>query len=259
MVALIALALLALDPAFVKATVEEIGALISHEYFDPKVGAEVDAALKQSLAAGRYADAPTIRCWRRCQSRPIRDDARQAPEPRGAARRAGRARAIGAAGRGVARAGSAARQRRRARRRDSAGQRRLSRSLVLLSTRGGTRRDRGGDARCWRGTDALIIDMRVNSGGSPGTSALLVSYLLDPPGLPLFDIVHRAPLPPDHYATETVPAGGSDLTHPVFVLTRGQHRSRPPKGSRSCCRSDIARRSSARSPPARPTRGGRTA
>src|SRR3954447_11756219 len=58
MLALIALLFgLALDPAFVKATAESIGTTISQEYFDPKVGAEVDAALKRSLADGRYAGA----------------------------------------------------------------------------------------------------------------------------------------------------------------------------------------------------------
>ena len=46
---------LTLDPAFVRSTVESLGAVISREYFDPKVGREVEAALEQSLAAGRYA------------------------------------------------------------------------------------------------------------------------------------------------------------------------------------------------------------
>src|SRR5262245_58934320 len=41
------------------------------------------------------------------------------------------------------------------------------------------------------GADALIIDMRANGGGSPGTVALLMSYLFDEPDLPLFDIVPR--------------------------------------------------------------------
>ena len=55
--AVLLLLLFALDPAFVKTTVESIGAMISKEYFDPTVGAAVDTALKRSLAEGRYADA----------------------------------------------------------------------------------------------------------------------------------------------------------------------------------------------------------
>ena len=61
--------------------------------------------------------------------------------------------------------------------------------------------------------------MRANSGGSPGTVALFISYLLDAPDLPLFDILHRAPLPPDHYATEMTPPADRDAKRPVYVLT----------------------------------------
>lgn len=58
--------------------------------------------------------------------------------------------------------------------------------------------------------------MRANGGGSPGTVALLISHLLGPQ-VPLFDIVHRAPEPVEHYATEAVPS--PDLKRPVYVLT----------------------------------------
>ena len=36
-----------------------------------------------------------------------------------------------------------------------------------------------------RPTAALILDMRANGGGSPGTVALLMSYLFADPGMPL--------------------------------------------------------------------------
>src|SRR4051812_9549012 len=55
--AVLMLLLLALEPAFVKATVETLGATIGREYFDPKVAVEADAALKRSLDGGRYAAA----------------------------------------------------------------------------------------------------------------------------------------------------------------------------------------------------------
>lgn len=67
--------------------------------------------------------------------------------------------------------------------------------------------------------DALILDMRLNGGGSPATVALLASYLLEP-GLPLWDIAHRPPEPPDHYATVTV--SSHDAKRPVYVLTASQ-------------------------------------
>src|SRR6185436_15606625 len=48
---------LALNPAFVAATVESFGAMIRDAYFDPKIGAEIETALRQALARGRYAGA----------------------------------------------------------------------------------------------------------------------------------------------------------------------------------------------------------
>ena len=99
------------------------------------------------------------------------------------------------------------------------------------------------------------VDLRSNGGGSPSTVALLASYLLES-GLPLWDIAHRPPESPDHYATVTV--SSHDVKRPVYVLPR--RRPFPPaKGSPSSCRNAVARRLSARSPPVRPTRAGRTA
>jgi C-terminal processing protease CtpA/Prc len=66
--------------------------------------------------------------------------------------------------------------------------------------------------------DALIVDMRDNSGGSPGAVALLASYLFDTPALPLFDIVDRTGKQ-DTYATESTPLRGRNGTRPVYVLT----------------------------------------
>jgi hypothetical protein len=67
--------------------------------------------------------------------------------------------------------------------------------------------------------DALIIDMRANGGGSPGTIALLMSYLFDQPELPLFDIIPRDGAR-DTYKTEpasvALPRNGS---RPIWVLT----------------------------------------
>jgi C-terminal processing protease CtpA/Prc len=70
--------------------------------------------------------------------------------------------------------------------------------------------------------DALIIDMRRNGGGSPGTVVFLLGYLIDAPGAALFEIVHRPPEPPDRYALdETLPAE-RDGQRPIAVLTSAQ-------------------------------------
>jgi C-terminal processing protease CtpA/Prc len=64
--------------------------------------------------------------------------------------------------------------------------------------------------------DALILDMRENGGGSPGTVALLVSYLFEAPERPLFEIVTRSGAR-ETYHTEPVPT--RNAKRPVYVLT----------------------------------------
>ena len=69
-----------------------------------------------------------------------------------------------------------------------------------------------------RPTAALILDMRANGGGSPGTVALLMSYLFDDAGKPLFEIVPRTGTPEMYKTTEEAIAW-RDGKRPVFVLT----------------------------------------
>src|SRR5471032_65917 len=210
------LLLLALDPAFVKATVESIGTMISKEYFDPKVGAEVDATLRRSLADGRYAGADNDQVLALLVNRDLyaathdkhlnveaRRDVPAERERSAAQADASRALAV---------------------RRSNAGVRRLEvlpGNVGYLELTNFFRPEEAGDAiatamQSLAHADALIFDMRANGGGSPWTVALLVSYLLEP-GVPLWDITHRAPAEPDHYATVTVPS--HDVERPVYVLT----------------------------------------
>lgn len=69
--------------------------------------------------------------------------------------------------------------------------------------------------------DALILDMRENGGGSPETVALLMSYLLDEPGRPLFEIRPRTGTG-RLYLTESVSPGLRNGQRPVYVLTSNQ-------------------------------------
>ncbi len=66
--------------------------------------------------------------------------------------------------------------------------------------------------------DALILDLRENGGGSPGTVALLLGYLLDSSAQPLFEIVHRDGSK-DSYTTEVTPPAIRNARRPVYVLT----------------------------------------
>ena len=72
--------------------------------------------------------------------------------------------------------------------------------------------------RLLRRADALIIDMRQNGGGSPATLALVVGYLLDQDGVPLFDITFRSG-DREAYATPSPAPAERDGRRPVFVLT----------------------------------------
>jgi retinol-binding protein 3 len=66
--------------------------------------------------------------------------------------------------------------------------------------------------------DALILDLRENGGGSPGTVALLLGYLLDSASQPLFEIVHRDGSR-DSYTTEATPPLTRNARRLIYVLT----------------------------------------
>ena len=66
--------------------------------------------------------------------------------------------------------------------------------------------------------EALIIDLRDNRGGSPGTVARIAGYLFDQPALPLFQIVPRSGEPAS-YATPAVAVPERNERRPVYVLT----------------------------------------
>jgi C-terminal processing protease CtpA/Prc len=69
-----------------------------------------------------------------------------------------------------------------------------------------------------RHADALILDLRNNTGGSPDTAALLLSCFFDDAALPLFEIVPRSG-PAHGYTTERSPLRDRHGKRPAYVLT----------------------------------------
>jgi retinol-binding protein 3 len=208
-----------IDAAFVASTVKTLGDVITREYIDVDVAAAVSAQLTEHLAQGRYDAVATDAALAALVTRDLYVTSHDkhlalvvaattpaGAEPTQAERDASRAHAV---------------------RRTNAGVKRLeilSGNIGLFELTNFFRPEEARDAlatamHALAQTDAIIFDMRANGGGSPATITLLVSYLLDSPGVPLLDIVHRAPEPTDHYSTEKARLPDSNATRPVFVLT----------------------------------------
>jgi C-terminal processing protease CtpA/Prc len=66
-------------------------------------------------------------------------------------------------------------------------------------------------------TDALILDLRHNGGGSPDTAIQLLSYFFRQPNLPLFSIIPRFG-EPTIYIAQAAGVAYRDESRPVYVL-----------------------------------------
>jgi C-terminal processing protease CtpA/Prc len=200
-------------------TVTTVGSVVRDNYFDPAIGERVDAMLREALRDRRYAtaiDASTLAALLTRDLFAATHDKHLAVT--------------------VLRDTPVTRER-------TPEEADRSRALVVRRANGGVRRVEILDGnvgyldlssffrpeearnviaaamRLLARADALILDMRANSGGSPGTVALLVSYLFDEPAMPLFDIVHRPPDGADRYTTEPALMPEHDGARPVYVLT----------------------------------------
>jgi len=208
------------------ATVRALGDVLKREYIDLDVAAKADAALQRALAEGRYADASTPEALVPLLNRDLRDVTHDkhiwvevVPQ---AAPAAPAAPARSPADANAARAEGV--------RRSNAGVRRveiLRGNVGYLDLSNFFRPEEARDTiatamRLLRQADALIIDMRRNGGGSPGTVVFLLGYLIDAPGAMLFEIVHRPPEPPDRYALDAPLPADRDGKRPIAVLTSAQ-------------------------------------
>lgn len=207
-----------LEPALVRATVESLGALVEREYFNPEVAKRVAAGLRERQALGGYAQARTRQELAELLSRDLfaftndKHLAVQVVEPRPPSvplapddRREARARR---ANYGVQRVEV------------------LAGNIGYLNLTFFYRPDEARETlaaamRVLQSADALILDMRENSGGSPDTAALVLSYVFADGGLPLFEIVPREGRS-QHYTTVSAGIVGRDGKRPVYVLTSAE-------------------------------------
>ena len=203
------------DPQLIAPTVDSLARVIQQEYFDVSLAARVDAALRAAAAEGQYASVVsrealaerlTRDLYAQTHDKHLAVTVRRAPD-------------------GAPQGG-----------RPAAGQRNqptitgfrhvesLAGNVGYLDLTMFLRPAEHRDALAWAmqtldTADALILDMRDNSGGSPATVALLMSYLFDQPTLPLFDIIPRSGAI-ETYATEpALAAMRRNGTRPIWVLT----------------------------------------
>lgn len=208
-----------LDPQFIRTTVTAVAKAVREQYFDRDVAARVGASLVTDLAEGRYARVKSLESLAGKLTRDLfattHDKHFAVSVVPDAAVEAARSPADEAGSRAI-----------EARRSNFGVQR-----VEILSGNVGylnlTSFYRPNEARevisaamsALRHADALILDMRENTGGSPDTVALLASYLFDEPGLALFDIVHRSGGPGGRFATAESALPERNEARPVYVLT----------------------------------------
>ena len=199
----------------VNETVDAVADAVAREYFDPEVGARTAEVLRRRGTEGRYSDADSLEeLARRLTSdlrdvttdkhltvavspaQPLRPPDEPVPDD---------AREVVA-------------------RRSNHGVRALEildGNVGYLNLTAFYRVEEVEDTlaaamRVLREADALILDMRTNGGGSPSSVELLIGYLFEESGLPLFEVVPRSG-ESTKYATPSEPLENRTIeTKPVF-------------------------------------------
>ena len=199
-----------LEPAAIESAARSIATVFANEYFDISRGKKVASEINTRAAAGRYsAGTPEA------LARQLTADLFELTNDKHVTVTVARPGITGAGG-GAAR-------------RDVPSSAGFKRSEIIAGNvgvlemtfflRAVEHRDALGAAmRVLEPADALILDLRENGGGSPETVALLVSYLLDRPATPLFEIVRRDGSK-DIYRTEAPPLPSQNARRPIYVLT----------------------------------------
>lgn len=210
----------AADSVDVGAAVETLADLVTDEYFDAKIANRVADELKQNLQRGRYVNALAGRAL----ANRLTQDMFAISKDKHLTVFAIPPKVDNSAATGKRRLSREERGRR-----DNFGVKRveiLDGNVGYFELTHFYRPDEADEAihaamAVLLNTDALIIDMRSNTGGSPGTVATLASYLFDEANLPLFKIISRDGSS-QQYATLPTPPRNRNPSKPIYVLTSAQ-------------------------------------
>jgi hypothetical protein len=202
-----------LTPGFIQDSIEGIGVVIQREYFDPEAGRQVAVALRAGLSEGRFPNLSTAEDVVTAMNRELFFLTHDK-------------HLVVSVVRSVPSAAVASGDRTEDVRRSNGGVQRveiLPGNVGYLNLTYFWRPAEADDAiatamHALRNTDALILDMRANGGGSPETIAKVIGYLFDEPNLPLFNIAPRSGQI-DHYLTPTAVSVDANGHRPTYVLT----------------------------------------
>ena len=202
--------------AFVQHTVASIEALIRDKYFDTGAIARIEAALAAAEQQGIYSRANDLRDL----SAKLNETLDKASHDKHLFVRASELPGANSTESALPRTESS--------RMDNYGMKRaevLDGNVGYLQITAFYRANEGAESletamKFLSHTDALILDLRNNGGGSPDTAIQLLSYFFMQPNLPLFSIVPRSGEPAIYYAQATGVAY-RDESRPLYVLVSG--------------------------------------
>ena len=207
------------NPALIPETVQTLGIALTREYFDPAVAAKVSETLRKQLAEGRYQKAST------CEelAKALTDDLYAMTKDKHLVVSS----IVEASSDPAASAAVDSTSREVVARRSNFGIQRievLSGNVGYLNLTAFYRPDEAREAiaaamASLRHTDALILDLRENGGGSSGTIALMASYFFENQEFSLFEVIPRPPAKPARFATEAKPLLDRNQQRPTYILT----------------------------------------
>ena len=208
-----------IDQSEVQQTVEALRTALNREYFDPVVAAKVSETLQRRLAGGRYQGAPTIESLAKTLTEDLFEITRDKHLVVSSVPKSTSDPATPTAADDTSREVAA--------RRLNFGIQRIEilpgnvgyLNLTAFYRPGEVREAMASAMANLRNTDALILDLRNNGGGSSGTIALFASYFFETQGLPLFEVVPRPPATPVRFSTESGVLADRNQQRPTYVLT----------------------------------------